>query len=197
MKPQRSSGPSAPLSAFLTSEPSTSTLQPACSSSTSSSFPFSSSQPITPSAPPPPVAAASSLPPSIEGKLPLRPPGLPPLPSHSLHSSRGSGETDAVITMANLGRADALDRVGCIDCLDRSLNALSPSTFPEGQETSQQLNLLEAFRNSTRRCDDFFAAETNRLCREYNDALHQLKAAERTLASISKHKRSLAHFQAG
>lgn len=94
--------------------------------------------------------------------------------------------------MADLGRTDSLDRMDRVDCLDTSLNALSPF----GQNISRQHCLFEAFQYSTQRCDDFFAAETDRLCREYNDALQQLKAAERALASISKHKRSLAHFQA-
>lgn len=99
--------------------------------------------------------------------------------------------------MADLGRSDSLDRVGGIDCFDGNLSALSPSTSPEGQEIARQVVFLEAFRDSARRCDDFFAAERDRLCMEYNDALHQLKAAERALATITKHKQSLAHFQAG
>ncbi len=116
----------------------------------------------------------------------------PKLADFTTHST-GAGD---VVTMADLGRSDSLERIGGLDCFEGDLTALSPSASAEGQEIAQQLVFLEAFREHAHRCDGFFAAESDRVLQEYNEALRQLKAAENALSSISKHKQSLANFQA-
>lgn len=123
---------------------------------------------------------------------------LSPSPSISSVASAAGGD---VITMADLGRSDSLERFNSLGGGAASfdlgdLGAFLQENSPEAREVLAQQAFLEALKQAADKCNTFFVQESDRLVREYAESLAQLKAAERALATMAKHRTNLANFKA-
>jgi hypothetical protein len=121
-------------------------------------------------------------------------------PSPSMSSVASAAD---VVTMADLGRSDSLERVNSLaGGVSFDLGDLAGSVLlqgggsPEAREVLAQQAFLEAFKQAADKCNRFFVQESDRIVQEYADTLQQLKAAERALATIAKHRANLANFRA-
>ena len=137
---------------------------------------------------PEPAGAASS---AVHGAGATTTPSTGRLsPSPSVSSVRSAMDGP---TMADLGRADSLDRFGSIGggggVLDLGdLGQLMQGGSPEAREVLAQQPFLEAFKQAADRCNAFFVQESDRLAGECAEALRQLQEAERALAALGKNK---------